>query len=128
LIAYTCPNLQGGDLTAPTFHARTPKHQHPLRSKAISFVVLCPTEACNVSATASIKLPGAARASSVAADTLMLGPGSRRTIKLKVSSRLRAKIKSALVGGRRVRARVRIRVADGFGNGTVKISKVRLLR
>ncbi len=129
LIAKTCPNLQTGDVTPPRYSARIAKRQHPLRSKAIGFQVLCPEEACNVSATASLSLSNRRRALKlINGETTMLGPGRRKTIKFELSAATRSKIKEALSAGGSAHARLRVKIADAGGVATFKIVKLRLLK
>jgi hypothetical protein len=75
-----------------------------------------------LSATGTLSVPGAARTYRLLpAAARAVPPGTKRTLKLRLAKRVHRAARRALRKGRRVRAKISVRVADAAGNaGTLK--------
>jgi hypothetical protein len=114
------------DTTAPLARLSGPREQHPLRRGALLVDVTCPAEACSATAAATLRLPGRAHALRLAARPVVLGPGQKRTLRLVMSRSARSALRRALRGGRVVKAKLVVVVADTVGNEATATRTVRL--
>jgi hypothetical protein len=81
-----------------------------------------------VAASGTIALPGAARVYRLQSRPRRLEPGSRGTLRLTLSKRLRRALRHAFADRRRVRARLTVRAVDLAGNVTRRRVTLRLKR
>jgi hypothetical protein len=114
------------DTTAPLARLSGPREQHPLRRGALLVDVTCSAEACSATAAATLRLPGRAHALRLAARPVVLGAGQKRTLRLVMSRSTRAALRRALRGGRVVKAKLVVVVADTVGNEATATRTVRL--
>ena len=114
------------DVTAPKAKLSGAKTQKAGRS--VSVTVAC-DEACVVSASGTVSVPGAAKVFKLGkAKKKSIRAGGKAKLKLKVSKKARRAIRKALRNKRKVRATIKLRVADTLGNTTRPSRKIRLKR
>ena len=128
LIAQTCPSLKAGAARVPSFSARATAQQRPLRSRAVAIRVICPKEACDVTATATIPVPGESAVLRTASDVMMLSPGDHKTLRMPVRAALRRRLRGALGRNARLTATVAVHVSGAGGGTAGKRMRVRILR
>jgi hypothetical protein len=114
------------DTTAPLARLSGPREQHPLRRGALLVDVACPAEACTATAAATLRLPGRAHALRLAARSVLLGRGQKRTLRLVLSRSARSALRRALGGDRVVKAKLSVTVADTVGNQATATRTVRV--
>jgi hypothetical protein len=107
------------DTVAPVLSVSGARIQRALRRGAVLVGAGCPAEACDASATAAIKVPGAARALKLVARRRAIDAGKTTTLRLVLNKRARAVVRRALRTHRLLTAKVRIAVADAAGNQTI---------
>ena len=107
------------DTVAPVLSVSGARIQRALRRGAVLVGARCPAEACDASATATIKVPGAARALKLVARRRAIDAGKATTLRLVLNKRARAAVRRALRAHRLLTAKVRIEVADAAGNQTI---------
>jgi len=113
------------DLIAPKATLSGAKTQRAGSSVAVT--VKC-NEACVVNATGTVSVPGAAKVFKLGKAKRSIRAGGRAKLKLKVSKKARRAIRRALRRKRKVRATIKLRIADGAGNVTRPSRKIRLKR
>jgi hypothetical protein len=114
------------DTTAPLARLSGPREQHPLRRGALLVDVTCPSEACTATAAATLRLAHRAHALRIAARPVVLGRGQKRRVRLVLSRSARSALRWALRGGRVVKAKLVVTVADTVGNQATATRTLRL--
>ena len=118
------PKPLAKDVTAPTAALSGAKTQKA--GKSVSVTVAC-DEACVASASGTVSVPGAAKVFKLGkAKKKSIRAGGKAKLKLKVSKKARRAIRKALRNKRKVRATIKLRVADTLGNATRPTRKIRL--
>lgn len=127
LIAETCPDLKRQDPNELRVAVTIPDVQRSHRSGFIVAKLRCPTEPCNATATALLRLPGERRLTRIHSNTLMLPAGRRGAVRIELKRSLRKKLRRAVVS-RVLRADVRVSITDAQGRGTARSERIRLKR
>jgi glucose/sorbosone dehydrogenase len=122
------PAVQGPvlDLRSPLLGLRTGSRQHPLGRRGVVVRIRC-DEPCGVRAFGRLDLRRRGRRIRVGEKELSLGANHSVRLILPISRGSRSTLRRALRRGRRVRARVIVRVRDGARNLSVGDRLVRLL-
>ena len=113
------------DVTAPALTLAGPLRQR-LRHRGVLVRVGC-SEACRVRALAAASIPGAAHTLRFQEVLRPLAAGVVYSLRLRLWAARRRRVRSALLSGVRVRARVVVRVRDEAGNLRIGRRRVRLV-
>jgi len=105
------------DLSSPLLGLRTGMRQRPLRNRGVIARVSC-GEPCAYRVGGRLSLRRAGRRLSLGERTGSLPANTSARVRLRLSSHSVRALRRALRGGRRVRARVQVRVRDRSGNLT----------
>ena len=119
------PVLGTKDVTAPKAKLSGAKTQKAGRS--VSVTVAC-DEACVVNASGTVSVPGAAKVFKLGKARKSIRAGGKAKLKLKVSKKTLRAIRRALRRKRKVRATIKLRIADTAGNTRRSSRKIRLKR
>jgi hypothetical protein len=114
------------DSAAPVVELGGERRQRALHRGTIVLTVACPAEACTAAATATLRLPRATRAVRIGSKPRLLAAGQRRTLRLALDDRLRARVRKALRSRPSQAATVGVLVVDRAGNRTVRTRTVRI--
>jgi hypothetical protein len=114
------------DVVPPLVRLGGASRQRALRRGALVVQVVCPAESCVASATASVRVPGDARAFRLAARGRAIPAGASATLTLTMNARLKAAARHALHDHRSPSAKVVVTVADAAGNRTAALRSVRV--
>jgi hypothetical protein len=122
------PPPGGGDhdTTPPGLLVKRERRQPLSRHRSLYVTVGC-DERCGVTASATIKVHGAAHGFALPRVARGLGAGARLRVRLLLTRHSAAVVRRALRAGRRVRAKVRVVARDPAGNQTAKTVRVRVL-
>lgn len=126
----SCPSYGGGgggggssDTRAPSVRIKAGKRQDVDKLA----IVVRSSENATATLRASVAVPaGAARTLRFKTVKTSLRAGARKKVRLRLKRSSKRAVKRALAHGRRLRATVKITVADRAGNTTVKRLKIRL--
>ena len=122
-----CPEPAAADTTAPGVTLTAARIQRLLRRRALVAAVRC-TEACGVTATATMRISGSRKVYRLRPATRMVAAGERARLTLKPSRRALRAFSSALRRGRRVSGRVSVTARDLAGNPATAARSVRARR
>ena len=103
------------DTSPPRLTLSVPRVQRIVGGRGLVMTVRVSEEA-TIAASATISLPGASRVFALKKVTRQLAPGVKAKLKLRLPSKARAPVASALAHGRRVKAKLRVIAKDAAGN------------
>jgi len=114
------------DVKAPKLALRITQGQRPLGRRAILLRAGCPSEACVLAASGSLKPAGQKRAYKLASKPRRLAKGRTAVLSLKLSKSPRKALRRAFEERGKASARLTVRAVDLAGNVTKKRVSVRL--
>jgi hypothetical protein len=117
----------GGGTTTPAAAPSFPPAPASTTAAGVATTVAC-AEACAITTSGTVTVPGAARVYRLATRTTRLTRAGRVTIRTPVPKAARAAVRRAIRQGRRVEARVRVQVRTSSGTTRTKTQRVRLRR
>lgn len=121
------PSPPAVDITAPVATLAGKKTQK--LGKSVRLVVQATNENLFVSVSGTVSVPGASKTYRLGAvRNRFVARGTKRTLRLKLSKKSRRAIRRALRKGKRVSAKLNIRVRDAAGNTTTKKRTIKLRR
>jgi hypothetical protein len=110
---------------APALRLRGPVAQDVVAQRAVLVTASCPQEACTLTATGRVTLPGTARPVSLTPATRRVAAGATAQLRLKAGLALRRAARRAQRRGRRIRATIAVTAIDAAGNRTRATRTVR---
>jgi len=117
----TPPPSGGGNAKVVTLKVGGSSSQKALRKKAIIVTATC-DQACTLTASGSLSIPGASKTYRLRSVKRSLAAGKRVTLKLKLSSKVIKTAKRALRKHKRIRATIRLTAKNSAGTKTSRKS------